>query len=154
MFKKKEELLTKKELRHLAIGLLARREYSAHELTNKFLPRAENPLDWDEVLQRLQADKYQDDTRFCESFIRSSLYKPHGPIRIKQSLHLKGIDSWLIEVSLEQASPDWMALAIDARTRRYGEQLPTDAKEKARQQRFLQSRGFTLDVVYGAFKSQ
>ena len=153
MFKKKEKLLTKKELRYFALGLLARREYSAYELTNKFVGRAENEQDWTDVLERLQSDKYQSDERCCESFIRSSLYKPHGSIRIKQSLRLKGIDSSVIDIGLENAAPDWLSLAIDLRSRRFGELLPDEPKEKARQQRFLQSRGFTLDVVYDAFKT-
>lgn len=151
MFKKHDKLLSIKELRHAAIGLLARREYSAHELTEKYISRAENPDDWPDVLQRLQDDGLQSDERFCESFLRSRLYKPYGPVRIKQELRLKGIDNLIMQQCFDEQSPDWRALAIEARQRRFGEALPDEPKERARQQRFLQSRGFSLDDVYGAF---
>lgn len=49
-------------------------------------------------------------------------------------------------------SIDWLKLAIEARSKKYGDALPTDSKDKARQLRFLQYRGFEMDVCFDALK--
>ncbi len=47
---------------------------------------------------------------------------------------------------------DWLLLAVEARTKKYGNTLPKDPKEKNRQLRFLQYRGFELGVCFDALK--
>lgn len=47
---------------------------------------------------------------------------------------------------------DWLQQAVEARCRKYGDSIPTDPKEKARQLRFLQYRGFGMDVCFEALK--
>ncbi|RYD72411.1 MAG: regulatory protein RecX, partial [Sphingobacteriales bacterium] len=45
---------------------------------------------------------------------------------------------------------NWLQQAIDLRMTKFGEQLPSEQKEKARQIRFLQYRGFALDICLKA----
>nr|WP_315040745.1 regulatory protein RecX [uncultured Moraxella sp.] len=47
---------------------------------------------------------------------------------------------------------DWLAQAVEARVRKYGDSIPTDPKEKARQLRFLQYRGFAMNICFDALK--
>ena len=47
---------------------------------------------------------------------------------------------------------DWLQQAVEARVRKYGDDIPIDPKEKARQLRFLQYRGFGMDVCFDALK--
>ena len=43
--------------------------------------------------------------------------------------------------------PDFMALARAARRRKFGPEIPKDRKERSRQARFLQYRGFSTDHI-------
>ena len=45
---------------------------------------------------------------------------------------------------------DWLKLAVIARTKKYGDNVPTEQKDKAKQLRFLQYRGFNTDVCFAA----
>jgi len=42
---------------------------------------------------------------------------------------------------------------MTVRCKRFGEQSPTDIKDRAKQQRFLQSRGFTHEQITESFKT-
>lgn len=44
-------------------------------------------------------------------------------------------------------------MAAESRIKKFGESFPTEPKEKARQMRFLQSRGFTMDMITEAITS-
>ena len=46
-----------------------------------------------------------------------------------------------------EEAPDFLALARAARLRKFGPELPKDRKERARQARFLQYRGFSNDHI-------
>lgn len=89
----------------------------------------------------------QSDERFAESFIHHSLNKGQGPNKIRQELKQRGIDSALMEDVMEMKSIDWLALAEQVRLKKYGENLPSDYQNKAKQSRFLYSRGFTSDQI-------
>jgi regulatory protein len=43
--------------------------------------------------------------------------------------------------------PDFVSLARAARARKFGAELPKDWKERSRQARFLQYRGFSTDHI-------
>ena len=45
---------------------------------------------------------------------------------------------------------DWLKLAVIARTKKYGNEIPVEQKEKAKQLRFLQYRGFNTDICFAA----
>lgn len=47
---------------------------------------------------------------------------------------------------------DWLKLAVEARVKKYGDDIPSTPKEKARQLRFLQYRGFQADICFDAIK--
>ena len=63
----------------------------------------------------------------------------------------RGIGDAAIEIALEDANPDWYALASEQRVKKFGPDAPSDFKEKARQMRFLQYRGFEQDHIQKAF---
>ena len=47
---------------------------------------------------------------------------------------------------------DWSRLAIEVRIKRFGRAKPLEFKEKSRQARFLEYRGFNLDQINGALE--
>ena len=70
-------------------------------------------------------------------------------MRIRQELQQRGVASELIESALQETEVDWFALAREVRARRF-RQYPQDQKEKARQLRFLQGRGFDAEQSFAA----
>lgn len=47
---------------------------------------------------------------------------------------------------------NWLKLAVTARTKKYGDKPPDTPKDKAKQLRFLQYRGFNSDICFDALK--
>lgn len=143
--------MTAEMLRHAAMNLMAQREFSRKELDRKLGHLSQDSELIDEVLNRLENDHLLSDDRFVEGFIRSRINKGHGPMRISQDLRQKGVDSEAISLALEEAEADWFNLAEIARKKKFGEAPPSEPKEKARQIRFLQYRGFPVGVVMELF---
>ena len=138
--------------RNRAMDLLARREHSARELIQKLRDRGFSSDEIEAALEGLQADGLQSDERFAEAFVHSRVQKGMGPLKLRAELQARGVDGGLARRAVAEADADWLALAIDARVRRFGETAPADRKERARQQRFLHGRGFPADVIAQAIR--
>ena len=94
------------------------------------------------------------DARFAEAFTRARCERGQGPLRIEAGLRERGVDGGLIDECLRGGgAPDWPALARAARCRRFGEEVPADFPERARQARFLRMRGFTEGQLRDALAS-
>lgn len=52
----------------------------------------------------------------------------------------------------DAANVDWLTLAVEIRVKKFGASVPTTPKEKARQLRFLQYRGFDTSVCFDALQ--
>jgi len=132
-------------LRSRAVKLLARREHTRAELAGK-LARHGAPEDVEQVVADLERDGLQSDARAAESYLRSHGARL-GAARLRQTLRRKGVSSELIDAGLEAGELD--AEATRARAvwvRKFGTP-PDDAREWARQARFLQGRGFGSEVI-------
>lgn len=143
-----EDIHTK--IRNSALGSLGMREHSVGELKRKLEQKFEYPELIQKTLEWLLDLGYLNDQRFAEIFVRSSINKGRGPVRIQQELQLKSVHSSHISEALSLADVDWRELSGDVLSRRFSEK-PSDQKERARQMRFLQSRGFTPDCIYSHF---
>jgi len=134
-----------------AVSYLANREHSALELTHKLKKAGFAELEIEDTIAQLQKAGLQSDQRFAESFVSSRANRGYGSVRIKMELKERGVDSEIITYSLQQADIDWFALATEVRCKRFGEQSPEDYKSRAKQQRFLQYRGFTHEQITESF---
>lgn len=132
------------------MDFLARREYGHTELIRKLAEKGFERRVADDAVEQLAAEGLQSDQRFAESFVQSRINQGKGPVRIRLDLGQRGIDAAAIEVALEDACPNWHQLAREIRIKKFGGALPTDFKEKARQMRFLQYRGFEQDHIQSA----
>lgn len=141
----------KKSASEQAVSYLARREHSALELTRKLEKAGFDEVDIDDTLAKLQQAGLQSDRRYAESFVNSRISRGYGSVRIRMELKERGVASDIITDSLQQAEVDWFALAADVRSKRFGEKNPEDFKSRAKQQRFLQYRGFTHDEITESF---
>ncbi|MDA8261000.1 MAG: regulatory protein RecX [Betaproteobacteria bacterium] len=133
------------ELRQQAIRLLARREHTRAELARK-LAGLGTPEEIDAVLADMEAAQLQSDNRTAENYLRSNAPRL-GASRLRHTLKTRGVAPETIEQQLAQADlPDEIERARAAWSRKFSA-APADAKEWARQARFLQSRGFAGDIV-------
>lgn len=133
-------------VRDKAIQLLARREHTRLELQRK-LRKRELPTDLiEQVLAALLEEDLLSEKRYAEMLVRSRVNKGCGPLRIFAEAQESGADEGLIQLALEEESPDWAALAKLAREKRFG-RLPKTPAERVKQSRFLAGRGFTAETV-------
>lgn len=133
------------ELRRQAIRLLARREHSRAELARKLVSHGTQE-EIDAVISELQASQLQSDSRFAEGYVRSHAARL-GASRLRQTLKTKGVTSELIDAQLAQGVlPDELDRARAVWSRKFST-APGDAREWAKQARFLQGRGFASDII-------
>jgi regulatory protein len=133
------------ELRQRAIKLLARREHSRAELARKLSPHGTQE-EIDTVLAALTESGLLSDARYAEAYVRSNAAR-FGAARLRQTLRQKGLAGELIDAQLAGTdTADELSRARAIWTRKFAA-TPQDAREWARQARFLQSRGFSSDVI-------
>ena len=144
--------LSTTSLRSRALAMLTRREHSQFELRQKLAELGGESSIIDTILDEFSTQNWQNDRRFTEIFIRYSARKGQGALNIRQELKQRGItDKEMVEELL--AEHDWFDLAQQTRSKKFGEELPTERKEQARQLRFLQYRGFSSEQCWSALKN-
>ena len=131
-----------------AITLLARRDYSSGELTRKLAERGYLEHAVEPVVEELLASNKLNDDRYSQNFVAYRARRGHGPARIRNELKTSGLSRSTIDEAVKgEEAPDFLALARSVRTRKFGPDIPEDRKERARQARFLQYRGFSTDHI-------
>jgi len=133
---------------------LARREYGRDELARKLESKGFDPDVAAAAVARLADEGLQSDQRYADSFVRSRIGQGKGPVRIRVELRERGLAAGLVEAAIEAAAEDWVALACEVRSRKFGRSLPTDFPDKARQMRFLEYRGFESAQIRAAVASR
>ena len=136
----------------MAMDLLSRREHSRDELVRKLAARGFQGTECELTVEQLAVEGLQSDQRFSESFVNARVGRGNGPVRIRHELEQRGISSDIIEQCLVESGTDWQDLARKVRHKRFGSPPPLAYKEKARQARFLQQRGFTAGQSMGAME--
>jgi regulatory protein len=137
-------------LRVRAMRYLARREHSRAELHAKLQPYVQEGEDLDAVLDELEKRNWLSDARAATQWVDAKRGR-FGTQRIAHELRQKGIAEDLIAETLPQLKETELDAAREVWHRKFGIQ-PQDAKEKAKQVRFLQSRGFSMDVIFKVLK--
>jgi regulatory protein len=125
---------------------LARREHSRAELHSKLLPHVQEGESLEAVLDELEKRNWLSDARAATLFVDNKRGR-FGTQRIAHELRQKGIPENLIADALPQLKETELDAARKVWQRKFGV-LPQDAKEKAKQIRFLQSRGFSMEVIF------
>jgi regulatory protein len=130
-----------RSLKGRALGYLSRREYSRTELARKLKPFVEETDSLDTLLDSLEAENWLSDSRFAESLIhrRSSRL---GASRIVGELKQHAVDQTLVEEASAQLRETELARAQAVWRKKFG-RLPETPAERAKQARFLASRGFS-----------
>jgi len=135
-----------------AVKLLVTREHSRMELETKLAKHDVPSNTVDTILDQLQREGYQCDTRFATQLAEQRMRKGFGPLSIRAKLQERGIDRGIIADTLDDLDTDWVAKATDALQRRFSrtELADSSQRQRARVSRFLQSRGFSSNVAHRA----
>ena len=133
------------DLRERALRHLARRDHSRAELARKLAAHG-SAAEIEAVLARMSELGLLSDCRFAEAFVRGRATR-FGAARLRSELSRRGVDRTLIEDAIagECATPE-LERARAVWRAKFGTP-PADAREWARQARFLQTRGFAPDVI-------
>ncbi len=122
-----------------------RREHSKLELFKKLQLKGYDDDVINSSISKLVEQNYQSDDRFAEDFIQMRFNQGKGPVKIALELKMRGINTF------DLSTFDWFQLAEEIRQKKFGDVSSLEYKEKAKQKRFLQSRGFNLDQINQAF---
>jgi len=138
-------------LKGRALRLLSQREHSRPELERKLAKYEEVPGTLARALDELAAKDFINETRVVQSVVNQRAPRM-GAARVRQELLHKGIapDAVAQAVADLQASEPVRAREV---WRRRFDAPPQDAKERAKQARFLLARGFSGAVVGKVLRS-
>ena len=154
-----KRLLAAEALFEYAVKALSRRALTVSELRTRLERRAARIQDVKEVLERLAAVGYLDDSRVAESYSRfRKECEALGPRRVVRELQRRGVDTSVAEAAVGEAygDSDEMEL-IHAHLRKklgkeYRERKIEDPKVIARLYRGLSRAGFAGDRIVGALR--
>lgn len=132
-------------LRNRALSLLGRREHTRAELQRKLAPHAEDPQALIALLDDLTRRGWLSDARFAEALLQSKQMR-FGSARLAHTLRERGVADTVIHEQLATLKDSELERARQVWQSKFGA-IPEDAKARAKQMRFLQSRGFNLDVI-------
>lgn len=136
----------------IAVGMLARREHTRQEIRDKLAQRGLEAEVVTGVIETLLKDGLLSEERFAEQFVRQRVERGDGPLKIRIEMQRRGVEEEQVELQLEAVEADWRELAENARRKRFGDEIPAEYAERARQARFLQGRGFGMEQIRRVLK--
>jgi len=128
-----------------ALRLLSSREHSRAELQRKLMPFEETPGELAAVLDKLAAKDLQSEQRAVDSLVHRRRAKL-GSARIRQEMQSKGMQPEAMAQALDQLRASEQARAHEVWRKKFGGPASTPA-ERAKQVRFLASRGFGGETI-------
>jgi regulatory protein len=135
-----------------AIRMLARREYGRAELTQRLLMRGAKREDVEAALDKLAQRGYLSDVRYAQGVVAQKAGR-YARRAIVHALKEKGVAAPAAAQALDALSgSDELAEATALWQRRFGV-VPANDKEKARQLRFLYSRGYSTAIAFKVLRA-
>ena len=139
------------DLRARALRLLSRRDHTRLELKQKLTLHVEDPGELEALLDEFTARGWLCESRVVDQLVRAKRAR-FGPARIRRALIEKGVPEALVARALANLRETEVDAARAVWAQKFGTPAGTSA-ERARQVRFLQSRGFSLDVALRVARS-
>jgi len=132
-------------LRERALGLLARREHCRAELARKLEVAGFDREEIGMLLDAFEAKNWLSDQRFAESYVADHRARA-GSIKLAYDLRQRGVADSIIAGVLSDNRDSELERAREVWRKKFGAP-PATAAEKAKQIRFMQSRGFAGEVI-------
>lgn len=138
-------------LRARALRLLARREHSRLELTNKLAGPDTDPVELAGLLDELERRGWLSEQRLAEQQVARARGR-YGTRRVLSDLRSKGVAEEVLEQTAARLKGSELEEARAVWRKRFGQaagraQDSADPRERARQARFLHGRGFSAEVI-------
>jgi regulatory protein len=140
-----------KSLRARALKALAQREHSRDELEAKLRRFAETPDELGPLLDDLEKRGWLSEARFVEQ-LTAVRRRRFGAARILHELRDKGVSSAALAALRPQLKNSEIEAARAVWNKKFGK-LPATLVERAKQARFLASRGFSAEVVHQVLRA-
>jgi regulatory protein len=125
--------------------LLARREHTRLELERKLAAHVESPAELQALLDDFTARGWLSDSRAAHQVVQAKRGR-FGAARIRQALIDRGVSGELIGTVLADLKHSELDAAHAVWSRKF-KAGPLTTAERARQIRFLQSRGFSVEIA-------
>lgn len=132
-------------LKGRALRLLSGREHSRAELQRKLAQHETEPGELARALDELQAKGFINEQRVVESVLHRRAARL-GASRVRQELQAKGLDPQAVADAVASLQDTEEARAREVWRKKFGAP-PVDANARAKQMRFLLTRGFGSDIV-------
>ena len=138
--------------REIALRMLARRDYSRTELAQKLRARRVSPADIESTLDDFERLGYLSDARYAQALVGQRAGRLSRRA-IARELQDKGIGPETAKDALAALVPrDELADATAVWERRFG-RAPVDDRDKARQLRFIVSRGYSASIAFKVLRA-
>ncbi len=138
-----------------AMSICCRREYPKSDIRKKLATRLDNDEQIEEVLQRLEKEKFIDELRYCHAYAREkSNIAGWGKKKIEFQLRTKSIPSELIRKALDELDEGqtekrmFEVLSVKWRS------LKEDETNRPKLIRFGLSRGYTYGEIQSFFSKK
>lgn len=132
-------------LKGRALRLLSGREHSRAELQRKLAQHESEPGELARALDELEAKGFINEQRVVESVLHRRAPRL-GAARVRQELQAKGLDPQAVADAVASLQGTEAARAREVWRKKFGAP-PKDVNDRARQMRFLLTRGFSSEVV-------
>jgi regulatory protein len=129
-----------------ALRLLGQREHSRAELERKLRQHETEPGELAKALDDLQAKGFINEQRVLESVIFRRAPRL-GAMRVRQELQAKGLAPEAISQAVADLQGSEVERAREVWRKKFGEPAD-DAQGRAKQMRFLSTRGFAAETIY------
>lgn len=142
------EPLSLPQIRALALTLLSRREYTAHEVHDRLVRRGADPDAAHDVVASLVADRTIDDRRAAGAHARTAArVKGRGRLRIARELAARGVAKDVVRDAVDEVTPQAESDAI--RRILAAKRMPAKPDLATRRKLFqhLLRRGFSADAI-------
>jgi regulatory protein len=139
-------------LKARALRYLSTREHSRLELRRKLARHAEDGDDVEALLDFLEKNNWLSQERFAESLIHRKASR-YGNSRVVAELQNHGVNGEALADLKSELKETEEARAKEVWRRKFGK-VAVDAAERAKQMRFLLTRGFSQGATRAAMQGQ
>jgi regulatory protein len=133
-------------LRATAIRMLARRDYSRVELAQKLIRQGGDPAEVEHIAIELEQLGFLSDTRYAHSLV-TQMTGRYAKRAIEHEMKERQVHANAHAAVVPELAEIDDAVHAQALLLRRFPHPPADDREKARQVRFLQSRGYALSLI-------
>ena len=146
-----------------AVQLLAQRDHSSYELTNKIIQFFTKKIKCSEdeyyeqlnqlkietadVIQYCTNQNWMNDTQYIEKYIVMSANKGYGRYKIAMELKQRGLSTDLIHELLRILDINWLYNAHKQLLKKFKQVNVKNISEKQKVMQFLVTRGYTQDDI-------